>query len=360
MNPRVALIVDELDIRQGTGIARYSIGLAEGLAKEGIEVKVISTKTPSLPYGSALNHLAILPSEVLRRVDRFDLVHATAPIAALSFPLVRKKRIVTFHDLVSIVCPQAKAAPHARLTLPALFRMVARSCDRIIAVSTQTKDELVSYLGVQSEKVVVINLGIDDEFMPLRRAPRKEFFIGYLGALAPRKRIDYALRAFKVLRRMRPDLDVKFRICGARDRGYQKLRDLIRELKVDDNVEFLDFVPDNKIVEFYNSLDVLVFPSEWEGFGIPILEAQRCGVPVVIRSDSHIPPEVSRFALKADSEEDMAGRILELLTMPALRNERSKIALEYSRQFSWEKTARETLDVYERVFQDRNGSVPGK
>ncbi len=103
------------------------------------------------------------------------------------------------------------------------------------------------------------------------------------------------------------------------------------------------------MVRAYNSFDVFVLPSEWEGFGLPILEAQRCGVPVIVREDAHIPAEVSKCCLKASSEEDMADKIYELLTDADLRQSMTEQGLEYTQQFAWERTAHETLKVYEQA-----------
>lgn len=350
---KAALVIDELAIEKGTGIARYSCELLKGLEKIGIDVEVISTNPPKLPYGMAINHSLLLPHKVLKKAGDFDLIHATAPITAVSFAFIKKPKIVTFHDLVSILCKSIGVRAHAKFSIPFLFRMAARYSDKIIAVSTQTKEELVNYLKVPEEKIIVINSGIGEEFVSNEKKECDYYVIGYIGALAPRKRVDYTVKAFYYLRKKHPDIEIKLSICGKKKQEYSKLIKLANDLnlELDKDIEFKGFVPDEKLVEAYNSFDVFVMPSEWEGFGIPILEAQRCGVPVVIRVDAHIPEEVSKYCIKAKSEENMAEKIYELLTNPSLKDDIVRKGMEYSKQFTWEKTISETIKVYEEVFR---------
>jgi len=348
---KVALVVDELAVEKGTGIARYASELLRGLRRRGIEVEVISTEPPRLPYGMAINHSLLLPHEVLRKAGDFDLIHATAPITAISFPLIKKLKVVTYHDLVSILCKSSGAGLHVRLSLPFLFRLAAKYCDRIIAVSTQTRDELIRYLKVPEEKIKVINSGISEDIQIKRKGKEDYYVIGYIGALAPRKRIDYAIKAFYYLKRRHPGIEVKFHVFGKKEKEYSKLVELVKKLDLAGDVEFMGFVPEEKLVEAYNSFDVFVMSTEWEGFCIPILEAQRCGVPVIIREDAHIPPEVTKYCIKAKSEEDMADKIYDLLKNPSLRQALVQKGLEYSKEFTWVKTVSETIKVYEEVIE---------
>ena len=125
---------------------------------------------------------------------------------------------------------------------------------------------------------------------------------------------------------------------------------LVADLDLTEYVEFKGSLTDEQLVEAYNSFDIFVLASEREGFGFPILEAQRCGVPVIIRNDAHIPPEVSSCCLMACSEEDMADKIHGLLTNDKLRQGFVEKGLAYSQQFAWERTVQETLRVYEEVM----------
>lgn len=234
--------------------------------------------------------------------------------------------------------------------LPHIFtKKIASKCDRIIADSTQTKNELIQYLKIPEEKITVINLGVDERFQPLKKEETNCYYIGYLGSLMKRKRVDRLIRAFYHLNRNHPDLKTRLVICGSKRHEYSKLLELVNQLGLTKIVVFKGFVSDDQLVQSYNSFDVFVLPSDWEGFGIPILEAQRSGVPVVIMKNSHIPEETSRYCMKAESEEDMAEKIFQLITNKDLRAEIIKNGFEYSKGFTWDKTVDQTLKVYEDV-----------
>lgn len=345
---KICIITSTLSVEKGTGIVRYANELLKGLSNKRISVRLIQ---PKISISDPINHTFILPFCVLTGRGEYELLHAIAPIDALCFPFIRNKaKVITYHDLTSLLCKESGSRFYVKATAR-LFLKVGKFCDRIIAVSSQTKEELVTYLGFPEEKISVINLGVDERFGPLNEEKSKEeYVIGYLGDLNRRKRIDYLIRAFENLKTMYPELKVKLYIYG-RGNDFQRLMSIVDSLKLGDCVEFKGFVPDEKLVEVYNSFDVFVLPSEWEGFGIPILEAQRCGVPVIIRQNAHIPREVTKYCVKAKSEEDMARKIYELLTNSSLRDDIIKKGLEYSKQFTWEKTVSETIKVYEEILK---------
>lgn len=343
---RVALVADTFCVEQGTGIARYSQELLAGLTSSGVHVEPIAPSPPTLPFGMAINHALTMPCFVRSKAGDFDVIHATSPITALAFPVVQRPKVVTYLDLVSLLCDETSSAVHTRLFAP-LFLRIGKFADRIIAISSQTKQELIQHLGLPAEKIAVVNLGIADVFQPQSRTNTSNHVIGYVGALNRRKALPYLMRAIRIMKASHPELPAKLVICGEKKQEYDALVTLAKELGLNQIVEFRGSLTDEELVDAYNSFDVFVLPSEWEGFGFPILEAQRCGVPVIIREDAHIPAEVSKCCLKATSEEDMAERIHELLTNRNLRQTVIEEGLEYSQQFTWERTVQETLAVYE-------------
>jgi glycosyltransferase involved in cell wall biosynthesis len=345
---KVGLVADTFSVETGTGIARYSQEMRMGLCSLGEDVRPFHFSSPSLPFGTTINHVMRMPYALARQAGRFDLIHAASPICALGFPLLRgPKRIVTYHDLTSLLCQDVSSAFHTRLFAP-LFLRIGRFADHVIADSSQTKEEMIVYLGIAGDRITVVNLGVDDRFTPAPREPKDHYVIGYVGALSRRKRIDYLLRAFRILRETHSELPVRLVVCGGKRLEYPALVQLAAELGVSDDVEFNGFVAEGALVKTYNLFDVFVLPSEWEGFGLPILEAQRCGVPVLVRESAHIPCEVSEACLKAESEEDMADKIYRLLTDSDLGTITVEKGLEYSRRFTWENTVKETLKVYKR------------
>jgi glycosyltransferase involved in cell wall biosynthesis len=346
---RIALIADTFSVERGTGIARYSEALRSGLAAHGMAVQTICPQPPTVPFGLAINHALKMPYAVRSKAAGFDIIHATSPITALAFPIVQRPKVVTYLDLLSLLCDETSSAAHTRLFAP-LFLRIGKFADRIIAISSQTKQELTQYLGLPAEKIVVVNLGIAEAFRPRPRMKTGHHVIGYVGALNRRKALPHLLRAVLILKVSHPELWARLVICGEKKHEYDALARLTRELGLEQIVEFRGSLTDQELVEAYNSFDVFVLPSEWEGFGLPILEAQRCGVPVVIREDAHIPREVQECCLKAASEQDMASKIYELLTNSNLRQPTIEQGLEHSRRFTWENTIRKTLQVYEQAL----------
>ena len=347
---KIALIADGFSVETGSGIGRYCQERLTGLRERGVEAEPLCMKAPRMPLGEAFNHAFRLPRHVLGAASNFDVLHATSPAAGFAFPFTRKPKVVTFHDLISMLCKPNDNALHIRVLGPIIFRIIANYGDKIIADSSQTKQELVAHLGIDAGKIIVVNLGVDRRFRPMAKPQRSHHVIGSLGPLVSRKRIDYTLRAFGLLIQDYPKLNTRLLICGKGTPEHGKLAKLAATLDLADQLEFTGWIPQERLVETYNSFDVFVLSSEWEGFGLPILEAQRCGVPVIIREDAHIPQEVSKCCLKANSEQDMADKIYELLTNQELRQTMIDHGLEHSRPFTWEKTVRETLKVYEELM----------
>ncbi len=346
---RVALIVDEFSVEKGTGIARYCSELYQGLKERGIDVEPIMVKHPDIPFGEAINHLFMLPYQVLKRVNEFDIVHATSPVTGLCFPFIRKPKVMTYHDIITMIFKDSGNSLHAKLAAPLFFR-TGKWSDRIITVSSQTKEEIVEHLGFPEKKISVVNIGLDNDFKPLEKKKKDHFTIGYVGAFTLRKRIDYLIRAFHHLKKEHPDVNVKLILCGKEWLEYDNLVKLVKEIGLQEYVEFRGFIPQEKLVDTYNSFDVFAITSEWEGFCMPILEAQMCGVPVVIREEARIPKEASECCLKANSQEDMANIMYKNLTGPSFRENIIDTGLDYSKGFTWERTVNDTLKVYEDVL----------
>ena len=332
------------------GIGRYSKELLSGLEGKGFRVQAIGPRKVSLPMGSAIYHSLLLPLTLRKLSGRFDLFHATYPVTGIGFPLIGNPGIVTWHDLVAILCKGKGSALHVQLLAPMVFRAIAHGARHIIADSSQTKEELITYLGVSEGKITVVNLGVAEDFVPLPRGRKGEFTVGYVGGFINRKRVSYLIRAFAILKERYPSLQVRLLLVGRKAFTYPTLIRLVQRLGLTRDVTFIDFLTEEELVKTYNSFDVFVFPSEWEGFGLDVLEAQRCGVPVVISSDAHIPQEVSRYCIKAASEADMAEKIYQALSDRTSVQEMVTQAQEYSHQFTWKRTLEETIEVYQRVL----------
>lgn len=343
---KIAVITDIFTLERGGGITRYSDELIRGLSK-ACEIEVIRSGARGT-LKSLLNQVVVTPAKVLRNENDFDVFHALAPHSGLALPLLSKPTVVTYHDLATLLYRKGSSR-HVRFSAPHFYKL-GKYCNKMITDSSQTKNELVHHLNFPQEQISIINLGVAERFKPSEKKDADHFSIGSIGSLAARRRVDYLLKAFHYLNKEHGPLNVKLKIYGRLDAEYQNLVDLADDLNIRKDVEFHGFVPEKDLVGVYNSLDAYVVPSEWEGFGLPILEAQRCGIPVVIRADAHIPEEVGRHCLKARSERHMADILYEILEDDTLRERVAKTGLEYSKRFTWEKTLKETVSVYKEVL----------
>ncbi|MGC8648898.1 MAG: glycosyltransferase, partial [Candidatus Micrarchaeia archaeon] len=221
--------------------------------------------------------------------------------------------------------------------------------DYIIAVSTQTKEEAIK-LGFDKKDIFVVNLGIDKRFLKnkLKRERNKaNFVVGYLGAMRKRKNLEFAIKAFNLI----SDPKIKFDIWGKKEYEYEHLTSVSKNK----NINFKGFAPEDKIVYIYDSFDAFVFPSFHEGFGMPILEAQARGLPVIIYKNAMIPKEVRKYCIEAESPEHMA-QIIENLKKNGYDEKLRKEAMEYARNFTWDDTIKKIVDVYKDVLK-REGHI---
>jgi len=344
----IAFLVDTLSIEKGTGIARYSNHLINGLQREGFNIDCIYPGAPEDTTAGIYGHAIKLPFKVFKKRNNYDIFHANSPVTGLGLLLSKKPKIITYHDLASILySPEANF--HVKKLAPYFYK-IGKYCDKVISDSTQTKMELIKYLQFPEEKIVVINLGVDDSFYPIAKVAKKCYTIGYVGRVSARKRIDFLINAFYHFRKTYSQINVKLAICGKKSNYHVELQKIVDNLGLANNVEFRDFIPDDHLNLTYNSFDILAIPSEWEGFGIPILEAQRCGIPVIIRENAHIPQEVSKCCVKCKSEQDMAEQIYSILNDEKQYRSISENGIKYSKTFTWDKMVNETISVYKEVI----------
>lgn len=282
----------------------------------------------------------------LLRSGRHDIVNALTPEMGIYSPFLCDGSVVTFHDLIPIVGYREMRFRLAFLIayyVKMIFRMAAKA-KRIIVNSTQTRNELVDSLNVNAQKIRVIPLGVDDRFKPAARKPSKRHTIGFFGNYTYRKRVDAAVSAFKVISQK---IDANLILAGGEIQTiYQRYFDIQELIRGVEHVELLGQIPEEQLPELYNSFDVMLYPSMYKGFGLPILEAQRCGVPVLTLRDARIPEEVKKETVVCDDVLDMARKALDLLSDDGKRTALTRRATHYAVQFTWDRTVKETLDTY--------------
>jgi glycosyltransferase involved in cell wall biosynthesis len=235
-----------------------------------------------------------------------------------------------------------------RLAYKLGFMLLKRRCDAVITVSEHSKRDLLQH-GLESNKVFVVHNGVDHgRYFPIPcPADRQPVVIGYLASLARRKRVDRLLRAYALLRRQTDNVRL---VIGGSGPLLSELRHLAETLDLRD-VEFRGFVPEEEMNAFYNRLDIFAFPSDYEGFGLPLLEAMACRVPVVATNLSSHPEIVGDAGLLVEPDaRSLAHALARLVEDPKLRRKLAERGYRRSQQFSWERCAEETTAVYEKVL----------
>jgi len=303
---------------------------------------------------------AMLPLQLRRLgVDILHSPHYTTPLASAGW-----RRVVTFHDVTFFLLPRRYPVLR-RLYFQGASRAGARLADLAIAVSETVKGDVVRHLGLPAERVRVVPLAPGPGFHPLEDSARMEAvrsryglparFILNVGTLEPGKNQATLVRAFHRLKG--EGLEQGLVIAGQKGWMYEKLFRLVDGLGLGDEVRFLGYLPDDDLAAVYNMADLFVFPSLYEGFGLPPLEAMACGLPVVASSAPALAEVLDGAALLVDAYDASA---LAEVSARALRDKRLRSrlrrqGLERASQFSWQRTARGTVAAYEAVLSSTRG-----
>lgn len=299
----------------------------------------------------------------LYRAD-VDVLHALAFVA----PLVnRVPTVITIHDL-SFLRFADRFRPANRLYLTTMTRLSCRRARRLIAVSQATADEIAYWLEVPSERVDVVPHGVEHErFHPLpsdrveafrREKGLPERFVLFLGTLEPRKNLATLVEAFARTEALRQGVPLV--IAGGKGWYYQEIFQRVEELDLTDAVWFPGFVPSAELPLWYNAATVFVYPSLYEGFGMPLLEAMACGTAVIGSAASCMPEVVGDAGplIKPDDLAGLIGSLDRLLADADLRAELSRQGRERASIFTWDAAAAATVNSYRRALG--TDSAPGK
>jgi glycosyltransferase involved in cell wall biosynthesis len=270
------------------------------------------------------------------------------------------KTIITIHDMAYKHYPETIHQPTYRELIGKLQDHAQKS-HAIIAVSNSTKRDIVHYLGVPPEKVWVIYNGVNSRFCQIRnqgllntvklkyRLPEK--FILFVGTLEPRKNIIGLIEAFKKLT-LDPHFKYQLVIVGSKGWGYKPIFSTAESLGIKDRIIFAGYVPGQDLPAIYNLAGIFVYPSFYEGFGIPVVEAMACGTPVITSNVSSLPEVGGDAVLYVDPKniEEISTSIKGALSDENLSQTLREKGVARSKEFSWEYTARQTLDVFKKVM----------
>ncbi|MCM8709663.1 glycosyltransferase family 4 protein [Clostridium sp. SYSU_GA19001] len=270
------------------------------------------------------------------------------------------KKIATMHDLIPYIMPETVGRGYLLKFLKDVPKVIELS-DALITVSEWSKQDILKYFPIDKNKIFVTPLAADDIYKPLDKEKCKYFlskqyninksFILYIGGFSPRKNVKSLITAFaKVYKDLGKDYNLV--IVGAtRDQG-QYLSEFSSNLEFSSKIIFTGFAPENHLPILYNACDAFVYPSLYEGFGLPPLEAMNCGTPVITSNLTSIPEVVGDAGILINpyNEYELMEALKKLLNNEKLQNEYREKGLIRAQDFSWNKTAEKTLEVYKKIY----------
>ena len=345
-----------------TGIGYYAKNLVDRLKKScGHELLCYSGSGKD-----ELNTLERMRWENLKlpsmlNKDKVDLLH----IPGFAGPIMKAKfkKITTVCDLIGMIYPQNMGL-FSRFYWQKWLPKCVKNSDFIIAISNHTKLDIMNLLGIPEEKIRVILLAADSRFVPINddnalsqirvKYGLPKNFILTVSTIEPRKNICGLIKAFSNYICENRDSKLCLVIAGQKSWGYLQAHELVKELNAEGKIMFTDYIEDEDLPYIYNLAEFFVYPSFYEGFGLPALEALSCGKAVISSNTSSLPEVTGEAAILVDPNEvgQLQGAIKKLDTDGKLREELSDKALCQARKFSWENTAKSTLNVYEEVLNE--------
>jgi glycosyltransferase involved in cell wall biosynthesis len=361
------------------GIGRYAMHLIEALLSQSVQqradLELVIFTAPQMDRrllegtrvqlcerfrrikSTLLRSTVLLPAGIW--CEHIDVFHG---LDQSGIPLFGKmgKYIVTIHDVIPLILPWAFPLRH-RLVLATALARIKRQAEMVIVPSTAAAEDVVQYLRVDRERIKVIPMGCDARFRPLadrafatrlrRRYDLPERYILFVGTLEPRKNVKALLQAFALLLAEKPQDELSLVVAGSRGWGREDFSATTDALGLRDHVRFTGFVHDDDLPDLYRGALLFVYPSLYEGFGLPVLEAMACGTPVITSNRSSLPEVAGDAALLVDPSqpEALAAAMASIVQDGTLYQVLRSKGLIRAQEFTWDAMAQRTLEAYRAV-----------
>lgn len=300
-------------------------------------VRLVDVKAPMYSLAEQLELKRKIPKET----SLFWATHYNIPL------LYRGRMLVTVYDLFHLAMPKLVGGLHKRLYAKVMFNAVRRKASAIITISHFTKKELVRFVGEGLQEIHPIHLGVDESWFNIERAnnPYGKPYLLYVGNVKPHKNLSTLIGAFGSLVDKIPHDLV---IIGKKEGFITGDKIVASEAtKLGNRVHFTGYLEDKLMRQYFAHADVFVFPSLYEGFGLPPLEAMAAGCPVIVSEAASLPEVCGDSVLYCNpyKYEDIAKKIMEILNNETLRNELRNKGIAHAHKFTWEKCCIETCNV---------------
>ncbi|WP_261487025.1 glycosyltransferase family 4 protein [Acididesulfobacillus acetoxydans] len=312
----------------------------------------------TVPAGRSLDKY--LPFDALGLSQKFDVYHEPNYIPR---PF-KKVTVINIFDMSYVLYPQYH--PRRRVEMLRFFEHRMRAADRIITASHSAKGEIVDLLKVPASKVAVTPLGVssgfgrnrEDEilFQTLRsRYGLPEYFLLYVGTIEPRKNLERLVEAYGMAKQRLGSSSLGLVLAGGKGWLDGPIYQRVQDLGLMHDVTFTGYVPDQDLPTLYNMAMAFVYPSLYEGFGLPPLEAMACGVPVITSNVSSLPEVVGEAGIMVDpyDVEELSNAIVRVVSSHELRQTLSDKGVRRAAQFTWEECALKTWSVYQECYESR-------
>lgn len=343
-----------------TGESRYSDCLIEGLKKKGINIEIINSKFPF----NRPNIKIFLGSFLLKKMmkeKKIDILHNTDNLGPFLINDKEIKTISTVFDIAPVMLPEIHD-PIMKFNFKTVLPRLIRNSDCIISSSCSTKKDLIEKFGISKNKIRVIHLGIDKSFFYPRVGDNKVLksygikneFLMYSGGDNPRKNLKNLILAFgEIYQEISHDLVLVgpirkeniLKIISENFNGNKK--NLIKRIL------FTGYVNSEDLPHIYSAASAFIFPSLYEGFGFPPLEAMACGTPVIVSKNSSLEEIVGRAGLFINdplNHIEISEKILKLVNEGELKNKLKSKGIIQADKFNWNNTVKETLTVYNKII----------
>lgn len=372
-------------VNESAGIARYTYEIATGLQKvikpsdelfyyfnflRGKHKKELVKKITQdkikhkiIPLPGALKEL-IYPSNISFTnlfLGDCDIVHATE---FLSFDVgLKVPQVLTVHDLTMAKFPSHKGQKQAQRHTN-MLRKACQHADAIISISQATKNDIVEYFHIAPKKIQTIPLGCSKIFKKildkrkisqyLKKFQISDPYILFVGTIEPRKNVENIIKAFEEISKNEIGSDYTLVLAGKIGWNSEKILKTYNKSEIKDRIKFIHGATDEDLLYLYNGATLFCFPSIYEGFGLPVLEAQKCGVPVVTSDVSSLPEVAGNAALYVDpgNYKDIADKINTVIQNEKIMKQMQWESLKQANEFSWDKCVKQTLEVYKRVLSN--------
>ena len=367
---RIGIDVRELEKGKATGIGRYLLNFLKFATKEkptwefilfGNQNTKIDLEVPNLkkiyipeyftPWWDQIQLPRYLKKE---RIDIFFSPYFKAPF------FVPGKLVVIINDLIPLLVPgyQGLRRLLRRVYFKKLTGAATKRADKIITISHHSKKDIMEVFHVPGEKIKVIMLAADEAYRPVTSDLEKvtskygidKGFIFYFGNFNPHKNVKTLIEAYyRLPQKMRDEYQLV--LGGRRDRYCLSLEKMVKRLRLEEKVIFTDFIAEENLPAIYSAAELFVFPSLYEGFGLPPLEAIACGTPVIASNTTSLPEVIRDAGILVDpcKVNDISEAITKVLTDSKLRDSLVERGLRRAKQFSAEKTAKKMIGIFEEL-----------